>query len=41
MSPPDYGDNISAAVTVPGGRKQTSILSLTACLLIVTLTLAG
>jgi hypothetical protein len=40
MSPPDYGDNISAAVTV-SGNKKTTILSLATCLLIATMTLAG
>ncbi|KAL6610712.1 hypothetical protein ACP70R_040681 [Stipagrostis hirtigluma subsp. patula] len=35
MSPPDYGDNISAAaVATPGGRRR--VLSLTTCLLIAT-----
>nr|TKW25673.1 hypothetical protein SEVIR_3G134100v2 [Setaria viridis]TKW25674.1 hypothetical protein SEVIR_3G134100v2 [Setaria viridis] len=42
MSPPDYGGEISAAaVTVPGSKKTTAILSLTTCVLVVTLTLAG
>ncbi|TVU20137.1 hypothetical protein EJB05_36331, partial [Eragrostis curvula] len=39
MSPPDYGDNISAAVSVLPGFKKTA-LSLTTCLLIATLSLA-
>ena len=40
MSPPEYGDSISAAVTAPGSRKKT-ILSPATSLLIATLALAG